>query len=209
MAAGKYFCRMDADDIMFPDRLRKQFEYLESHPAVDLLGSQAVVIDENNKILGIRRSVVPEHLETFLHQNPIIHPTVCGKTGWFRENRYNEDFNGAEDYELWIRTFPSSNFQIMPEPLLFYRDPLHLNIKSFHSRILKQIKIFEFHKNVSGFKEAEIRTFQGKALLKTLAYRIIKLGGQESFIIKRRNQPLSANEVEKFEKLLHSVIREN
>lgn len=33
---GRYICRMDADDLMMPGRLRCQFEYMEAHPKVDV-----------------------------------------------------------------------------------------------------------------------------------------------------------------------------
>ena len=36
LAEGKYIARMDADDICLPDRLEKQFEFMESHPDVAL-----------------------------------------------------------------------------------------------------------------------------------------------------------------------------
>lgn len=37
-ARGKYIARMDADDVMLPHRLKTQFDYMEAHPGVDLLG---------------------------------------------------------------------------------------------------------------------------------------------------------------------------
>lgn len=37
-ATGKYIARMDADDIMLPNRLERQFTYMETHPGVDILG---------------------------------------------------------------------------------------------------------------------------------------------------------------------------
>ena len=39
MARGKYIARMDADDISYSDRLKKQFVYLERHPQVGILGT--------------------------------------------------------------------------------------------------------------------------------------------------------------------------
>ncbi len=33
---GRYICRMDADDLMMPGRLRCQFKYMEAHPKVDV-----------------------------------------------------------------------------------------------------------------------------------------------------------------------------
>ena len=37
-AKGKYIARMDSNDIMMPDRLRLQFEYMEAHPDMDAVG---------------------------------------------------------------------------------------------------------------------------------------------------------------------------
>ena len=37
MARGKYIARMDSDDLSSPERLQVQVDYLEEHPAVDLV----------------------------------------------------------------------------------------------------------------------------------------------------------------------------
>ena len=37
-AIGKYIARMDADDVMVADRLQAQYEYMEAHPEIDILG---------------------------------------------------------------------------------------------------------------------------------------------------------------------------
>ena len=50
LAKGKYYARMDADDIMHPDRLQKQVDYMEEHANVDVLGTGCYIIDLNNKI---------------------------------------------------------------------------------------------------------------------------------------------------------------
>ena len=62
LAKGKYFVRMDADDIMFPDRLEKQINYLESHENIDVLGADVVIIDDKNAIIGYRKSPNPKTL---------------------------------------------------------------------------------------------------------------------------------------------------
>ena len=43
-ARGKYIARMDADDVMVPQRLALQFAYMEAHPDVDLLGGNMVTL---------------------------------------------------------------------------------------------------------------------------------------------------------------------
>lgn len=41
-ARGAYIARMDADDIMHPNRLQVQYDYLEAHPEVVAVCSQAI-----------------------------------------------------------------------------------------------------------------------------------------------------------------------
>ena len=50
IAKGKYIARMDADDISLPNRFKIQFDYLESHPDIDVVGSNRITIDENDEI---------------------------------------------------------------------------------------------------------------------------------------------------------------
>jgi glycosyltransferase involved in cell wall biosynthesis len=38
---GEYIARMDADDIAFPDRFKKQVAFLDDHPDIALCGSWA------------------------------------------------------------------------------------------------------------------------------------------------------------------------
>ena len=46
LAQGEYLARLDADDLATPDRLARQVDYLDQHPAIGLLGSAARKIDE-------------------------------------------------------------------------------------------------------------------------------------------------------------------
>ena len=48
---------MDGDDIAYPERLRKQLEYLESHPDVDFLGRD-IMFRGNGEAYGERCAVI-------------------------------------------------------------------------------------------------------------------------------------------------------
>ena len=134
-AQGDFYARMDDDDIMDVTRIEKQVEYLRAHPEVNVVGSSAMIIDGDNKI--VRSSNMEGVTSGF------IHPTVMGHTEWFRQHLYNIDFKRCQDKELWLRTAQSSKFYNIPEPLLYYREygqnSLSKNLKTH--KALRQIYI--------------------------------------------------------------------
>ena len=52
MADTEFLARMDADDIMHPERLATQCAYLESHPHIDVAGSATYVIGNVDGVMG-------------------------------------------------------------------------------------------------------------------------------------------------------------
>ncbi len=118
----RYLARMDSDDIMLPHRIALQLEVLQTRKTVDVVGSDAYIIDVDNKIHGVRRGQVKFDIQNALHHSLFIHPTIMGRTEWFKANPYDIERKRSEDYELWLRTVKFSNFFKIEEPLLFYRE---------------------------------------------------------------------------------------
>jgi glycosyltransferase involved in cell wall biosynthesis len=139
LAQGYYYARMDADDIMFPDRIDTQLRYMLENPDIDVVGSQAAVIDENNRIIGLRKSDTYFTSQTIREKILFIHPTVFGKTNWFLENPYSVELEGVEDFYLWNTTFSKSKFYVLSDTLLFYRDPPLSAINTYLKR-QKQVR---------------------------------------------------------------------
>lgn len=114
MCRTKYYARMDADDIMCINRLEEQVTFMEEHTEVDVCGSSIMTIDNNNVIIGSGFNNGKVY--------GFIHPTVMGRTRWFKANPYADWALRAEDFELWTRTSSRSNFYVIAKPLLFYRE---------------------------------------------------------------------------------------
>lgn len=191
MARGEYFVRMDADDIMFPDRIEKQISFLKSQPNIDVVGSQAIVIDENNKIIGMRNSVLPLTINEAVKKNIFIHPTVTGKTEWFKKFGYSDKLKGVEDFDLWIRSFSQSKFHIINEPLLFYRDPLKIKLNTYRFRQHQFRKCIWSNHNL--IKSNNLILSQIKSHFKTFYFRIAKIFHFDHMIISNRNTPINDN----------------
>jgi glycosyltransferase involved in cell wall biosynthesis len=124
MSCGKYFARMDADDIAYPERLKLQIEYLERHPDVDLLGCEMLVFKDYGVAQGCRRAP-GTHEEICKHPSDgfrLGHPTWMGRTLWFRAHPYDATAIRAEDQVLLLRCYASSRFACLPEILCGYRE---------------------------------------------------------------------------------------
>lgn len=123
IAKGKYFARMDADDLSFPERIEKQVAYLEAHPEVDLLGAGALAIDDKNSLIGKFR-VAQTHED--ICANPwnginLPHPTWMGKSVWFRAHPYDVSMRRAQDQLLLVAAYPVSRYACLADNLLAYR----------------------------------------------------------------------------------------
>jgi glycosyltransferase involved in cell wall biosynthesis len=123
LSEGKYFARMDGDDIAYPERLKLQVEYLEAHPEIDLLGTKYLIFDREGNPMGISQGNL-EHKEICHRPRAgfkILHPTWMGKIEWFRTYQYRTWATRIEDYEILLRSYPTSHFACIPNILLAYR----------------------------------------------------------------------------------------
>lgn len=124
-AKGKYYARMDADDLMYPDRLQKQYDFLERNPEVDIVGSFYVEINDQKEILN-KVTLPVEHkkmIETFPRRNPLAHVSVMmrkkflEKSGLYPVNTYTD-----EDTLMWLNGIKNgATLANIPEYLLKVR----------------------------------------------------------------------------------------
>lgn len=123
MSKGKYFARMDGDDISYPERLEIQVEYLENHPDIDLMGTGMIVFGKDGNSNG-KFSETKTHTE--LCSSPwnsigMSHPTWMGRLEWFRNFQYRPEAIRIEDQDILLRSYQQSRFAVIPNVLLGYR----------------------------------------------------------------------------------------
>ena len=120
LASGAYLARMDADDLMHPRRLEDSVRVLAQ--GWDLVGTRAYLIDGDTRVRGAyREGPLPGAPAGYLRSNAFTHPTVTGRTEWFRDHPYDEALKRSEDKELWLRAAPTSRFVKIDERLFYYR----------------------------------------------------------------------------------------
>ncbi len=105
MAKGKYIARMDADDLSLPERLEKQYHFLETHPQYAWCGCNTNLFD-NEGVWGSRSMPERPQEHDYLKFSPYVHPTVMFRSLVFDENEgylESEDTLRCEDYEIFMR----------------------------------------------------------------------------------------------------------
>jgi len=122
---GEYVARMDADDISFPDRLRKQVAYLDDHPECVAVGGWIEVVDEAGRHIG-RKTYVTTHDEISAALlsgiSAMAHPTVVARRDALRAvGGYDGQRYPSEDFDLWFRLGERGKLANLAETLLRHR----------------------------------------------------------------------------------------
>lgn len=120
---AKYIARMDADDICMPERLQKQYDFMESHAEVGVCGCDYIHFGKGKQIYHKSHHSHDIILGWMLFNSSMVHPAlIMRKDLLSNEKPYlNPKYKHVEDYELWSRLIFKSKFHNMPEPLLKYR----------------------------------------------------------------------------------------
>lgn len=197
LSNGFYFARMDADDIMLPKRIEKQISYLLNNRKIDVLGTLAYSIDAKNNIIGKRgKTTQLPSFKKAIEENIFIHPSVIGKKIWFLENLYDSSMERMEDMELWIRTFNNSTFQVLDEPLIYYREVGINQTKKF----LQTSKGLRNLYNLLHLEKKITLVFMTKLILKThikdLIHTIFDVCNLDTFLLKNRSLRLKPSELQ-------------
>lgn len=119
-ALGEYIVRQDFDDHSYPERLRRQVDFLDAHPEVGLVGSFYLLVDENRGERYIRMPPT-EHgdiIRSMAKSIPFAHTMVAfRRRAWADVGGYPEAVN-LVDLRCWFRMAKAGwQFANIPEVL--------------------------------------------------------------------------------------------
>jgi glycosyltransferase involved in cell wall biosynthesis/predicted SAM-dependent methyltransferase len=143
LAQGEYVAFLDSDDEWLPEKVERQVEVLETHPAIGLVCSNALTLEHGQTKPG--RLYLRDDLEgsgwvlaKLLTDNFVITSTamirrsLLSGTGLFSEDPL---LRALEDYDLWLRIAAVAQIYYLQEPLAIYRDDPTGSIRTQQSRI--------------------------------------------------------------------------
>ena len=144
LSLGKYIARMDADDICLPERLEKQYKFMEENTTVALSSCKFMTVRNGVYMSGGAGGRCDNDTirAMLLVTNPILHPGVIAKAEVMKKFNYDTTLTCTEDLELWTRmAMENQEMAILPECLLIYR--LHnkqitsTTLERQHTEVLK------------------------------------------------------------------------
>lgn len=128
LAKGKYIARMDSDDISDKDRLKTQYDYMESHTNVAVTGSYiAMFSDGIISEIGMTDQLNDRdyrEIQLLFDNAGVAHPTAFIRSGFIKEHsiNYDERLKKSQDYGLWVDIVSAGGIiHTIPKILLKYR----------------------------------------------------------------------------------------
>ncbi|NEW85495.1 MAG: glycosyltransferase [Mariniphaga sp.] len=183
-ALGKYICVMDADDVSFPQRLERQFAYMEANPKVGICGS----FIQNIPSGGCPNFITDGELlkVAFLANNYCAHPSLILRKEFLNRFNlnYNENYFYSADFDLCARGFRHFEVLNIPDVLLQYRRHSgQISTAKFaeQQKYADAIRVKQLKENL-GFKPEEIPIQLHLQLMKKESIDAVKKKDAEQWI---------------------------
>jgi glycosyltransferase involved in cell wall biosynthesis len=128
---GEYIAPIDADDIWYPQNLEKQVQcMLQADSSVGVVYSWSVDIDEEDRLTGgfynsnlqgkIRAALVYKYFIGNASSS-LIRRACFEKVGGYNRHLKEQNAQGCEDWEIYLRIAKHYQFRVVPEFLVGYR----------------------------------------------------------------------------------------
>jgi glycosyltransferase involved in cell wall biosynthesis/SAM-dependent methyltransferase len=134
VAQGRYIAIHHSDDIWLLDKLEKQTTYLDAHPEIGAVFSNALAISEDGSPLADKKHLYQtiflqpnrtrhEWLNHFFFNgNALCHPSILiRKSCYVNCGQYKSYFAQLPDFDMWIRLCQKYEIYILPEKLIKFR----------------------------------------------------------------------------------------
>ena len=140
-----FIARMDADDLMHPDRLRFQMEAFRTDPLLDIVSTGMAIMNGDYQVKGVRCVGRQPTLRDFMRDGGLVHASCIFRRKFLETNKYNPNFVRAEDRELFLRAIPGVNYHCVTKPLYFCLEYNRFNRRRYQDSYRTERKVIRRH----------------------------------------------------------------
>jgi len=180
-----YILRMDADDLMMPNRIEKQLKLLINNDA-DIVTTGVYSVLNNLKLIGVRgMNYNSATFDDIISKKVgITHAALLAKKSWYLRNQYDETLSIAQDLDLWLRSSKSNDLKIIS-----IKDPLYIYREENNVTKDKLLRAYKNERNmIRKYKETSFDALIFKSYLKSVIVRILSMLKKIDVLQKRRGQ---------------------
>ena len=176
-AGGEFIAILDSDDIMFPERLSLQVNFMHQNPTVGMLGTWAVFeIGEDFRLAQSPcESMVIRKLLESGQNNALINSSLLGRkslflsTGGYLFSAYSPTYN--EDYYTFRNLVSKTTFANLPHPLVLVCTNGLINPRIMKCK-LREMHAYELHTLAENFSYGRIKRLVLRRLMLLVPNRI-------------------------------------
>lgn len=118
-SASDWVLRLDADDWLEPDALRKLYEHAKASGA-DFVYGDLLLVDEAGRSLGVL-SQADEWLGSGLERSPVGSGALYRRAVWETVGGYDETLRYQEDFDFWLKVVEQFKASHIPQAVYVYR----------------------------------------------------------------------------------------
>ncbi len=137
---GAYACRLDSDDLLFPNALEVLNRYIEEFPDVGYFYSSRCTIDDRGRFKKLYKSKRFDR-ERLLCRYIANHLICWKKDSFLKVGGFDESIPFGEDYDLALRMAEKFRFQNISEVLYKVRRGADKNSVTFQFKKRERYKI--------------------------------------------------------------------
>ena len=162
ISEGEYVASFASDDILVLDRFENQINIMQSHPNIDILAGDSILINENGKTISVKTNDQSKSLinytfdDFFLKLKPgfTAGTTIIKRDLFNKIGGYDPEYK-LEDFYFWLKaTYNNAIIVKCNLKLLYYR--VHHESISANEEIMirEEAKVMEIYKSHPNYSKA-------------------------------------------------------
>ena len=160
---------MDSDDIAFPNRLGKQYAFMQANPQVTVCSTNAIKVFPDGQRVAMSYPVTDGVIKArlIIVESSLLNPTVMFRRDFVKSKGifYDSNFRIDEDHKFFAEMMlHGAQFQCLPELLLLYRR--HQN--NFTNNQQNALDNCAFTRTIGTSKNSQRGKFKGNSIIKFL-----------------------------------------